>query len=1234
MTTLSGSDLRLYPHRLVTSDRDLLATMSYNRNNRQPYNSGGRYRQPYNSYQNQYRGPQVNQAEQVSNLVAQALADIEKKKAEASEKQALLKAMQAMQETVTQALKRKDGDAEPPEPKRARKSKREEKTQTPLNSQDDDDDHQPDLVEEWDPDTVTPDQVRMTSSKILPLSLVLGLKNCEAETDVSNLIKSKYKSGAKFRKPQLLAVGKQAGSLEKSPKKLYDFILSVATLTFQMVICYIEQNSVEIPFPICMEENERESLRSEVTDSGLLVLSTKPTLRPRVGLKEWVTRYVIFCQLMVTLYCAGPTLHHINFIFRSIASPHTRLGWLATESWSVPNIVYMAFSVKDGSFYVGETSLTLCDRIYSHLSCLKTDFARTVWRSPSEFVFVPLHHCHTVIGRHAPPEQKRIFRRKIEYILIRALRPNLNGEYSPRFIKPGFSRMPQRHILNSMLNRTPRAVITWEIMLYKIKVGTSPPVETPTLDSSLLCIPDNSVITVSIARHGCNITDFGKCRSLFAASRTLGHTSHLLSPFNKSRLFTSPITFILSNPSVLQPDRVLTMTKPSVEYLVGAMISAEALRNFLLRDALRSKLRLLYGMTIKKQYILRMHESILVPDSYVRQLLFEWIDSCDMPSSVKAIVRRRLSIVRKKSKTIGDHLFNYRQHDTKVNLNASACCTCGAAPGAQHLKVLARDHPNSLVALAGTLGAHFVPSQSRASVSNSIEISTLKTDISAAIPLRLRHLLDGKLLQPPTDLVTKIMAQGYSLRNDSAITSDAITAILRTLKGLVISPCDKNAKVMLIECPIRRAESLKKCFLSVPHYTVLRHDDQASYNAKRDAILKQMDTFLDRKEIQAIDSKRKGASLPYNYVLSKYKDINRSRPVTSFYFHPVKKVYRKVGAALNYLLTHWPIANFNLDQVSDVTAFLRKAKVWKEKMTTFGLETAELQWDIREMFTNVPQHAIISSITTIMDSFHQTYLWVSPDGKQRAVSTHRTHQATIRIDFGTILSTVQFDVDTAFSTLGTRVILHQRIGIPIGGIMSSTIARAVVSVMEAKTLLRNPILNHIVLGGRYTDDMRLYAASHTKEAAVELISTLAHNTYGSGLTVEMDNQPENFFVFVGMKGCKDGTFHPYNKNETESLSGAPQKFIRYQRSSSSVSRAQKYSGCVGALVYLADHSSNTTELRKGVIATVAEFRNLGFERKFIMNAYWKALSARPSLSHVTDFKALIDQTFRIVRTKS
>lgn len=1211
--------------------------MSYNRDrNRQPYNNN-RYRPPYNNnYGSQpYRGH--NQAEQVSNLVAQALADIEKKKSEANEKQALLKAMQAMQQTVTEALKRNDGPIGQDEAKRIKRSKKEAKNEQGLSSQEDDEIHLADLVDEWDPDTVTTDQVKHTASKILPLTLILGIRNCETPEDVSNLIKSRFKSGSKLKKPQLLAMAKKAGSSEKSLKKIYDFVTEVAKMYFEMVISSLTSDMflpiVKISLPLTLEESEHLALRAEATELGSSLLMTQPKQKPRFGLRNWVTKYVSYCRIMTTLFCANSTsLPHISAILSNVTTEWTRMGWLAKESWYVPNIIYLAFHLVSGSFYIGETSLNLAQRVFSHFASLKTSFAQRAWSSPSQIIFLPIHHCHTVIGRQAPMQQKKFFRKKVEYLLIRSLTPDMNGEFS-KYAKKKFSAPLQQRILSSLLHRTPSAIKSWKIMLYKVHVtdGFSP-IETTSLESCLLSVPDCSLVTISIIKHGHNISDFERCRKLFPGSKAIGHGSKMSSPFNKSKLFSTPITILLNNPSRLQPKHVLDMKNPSAEYLIGALQSAQGLRDFELEKALISKLRILYGVKLRKKYILKIHESLNAPDSYVRELVSTWLDTYDMPASIKALLRRRLYISRTQSRNIGDFLFNYRQFDDKVDLKQPEC-TCGTLLG-DHLKVLASNHSDALVAHAGNLGAHFVPRQTYGAVLKAVQIQPLIKAFLDAVPLSLRHHLIGKTAPRSQDLLHNILAYGYTSRDDSTFSIDALHTVRETLRGLIVSPCDKNNKVMLIECPVIRINSLKQAYIGVPHYEPTFFDNEKACEKEKTSILRKMDVFLLRDDIKTLDSKLQGARLPYNYILSKFKDIRRSRPVTSYFYHPLKKVFRKIGAALNHLLITWTAPHFNLDKVADVPIFLDRATEWKEKMARFGLTTAEGQWDVKEMFTNIPQSAIITSVELIMASFVHRCLWVSLDGNQNKVRALKTREAVLKIDFNTMLRTVAFDINMAFSTLGSKVILKQKIGIPIGGIMSSTIARIVVSVMEYRILTSQPVLQHLTLGGRYTDDLRLYTASFSPDAAAELAATFVKHTYTSGLHVVPDEQPTDNFVFVGLKGTTQGSYHPFNKNEHQCLSGEKQKFIRFQSASSSVSRIQKYAGIVGALVYIADHSASADDIKKAFITTVAEFSNLGFPRSFIINAYNKALYARPMLSVINNYEQLIDQTLTIIRTKS
>ena len=142
------------------------------------------------------------------------------------------------------------------------------------------------------------------------------------------------------------------------------------------------------------------------------------------------------------------------------------------------------------------------------------------------------------------------------------------------------------------------------------------------------------------------------------------------------------------------------------------------------------------------------------------------------------------------------------------------------------------------------------------------------------------------------------------------------------------------------------------------------------------------------------------------------------------------------------------------------------------------------------------------------------------------------------ISFEVIKKVVMFDLQQAWSALGKKILLQQTVGIPIGGVMSATLARLMVSNCERIAIQKFPLLKVLVKAGRYTDDLRAYALATSEEAGNKLLDTMAQSIYDGGLKVKPDPQ-ESIFSWVGFSG-NGPDFWCANKNAQRMLQGKVQ----------------------------------------------------------------------------------------------
>ena len=103
-------------------------------------------------------------------------------------------------------------------------------------------------------------------------------------------------------------------------------------------------------------------------------------------------------------------------------------------------------------------------------------------------------------------------------------------------------------------------------------------------------------------------------------------------------------------------------------------------------------------------------------------------------------------------------------------------------------------------------------------------------------------------------------------------------------------------------------------------------------------------------------------SIPYSYILVKAKDINRSRPIVSYYHHPLKRTFNYASRGLTHILKQSNMKSFTLWSCKSMTATLKQFQ--KQLGTAHGPNTRIMAYcaDIKNMYTSLPHDAIIDAI--------------------------------------------------------------------------------------------------------------------------------------------------------------------------------------------------------------------------------------------------------------------------------
>ena len=143
-----------------------------------------------------------------------------------------------------------------------------------------------------------------------------------------------------------------------------------------------------------------------------------------------------------------------------------------------------------------------------------------------------------------------------------------------------------------------------------------------------------------------------------------------------------------------------------------------------------------------------------------------------------------------------------------------------------------------------------------------------------------------------------------------------------------------------------------------------------------ESILEKYKSFYDSENLQRIARFNQSGSLPYLYIMAKEKDFNKLRPLASYFFHPLKLVYRYTSMALAVVLKSLPDTHFNLSKTFDTLDYLQHIMdtINEHMINPQDTSLAIYAGDIKNLFTELPhdevEKAVFWALQTIQSKKH------------------------------------------------------------------------------------------------------------------------------------------------------------------------------------------------------------------------------------------------------------------------
>ena len=252
--------------------------------------------------------------------------------------------------------------------------------------------------------------------------------------------------------------------------------------------------------------------------------------------------------------------------------------------------------------------------------------------------------------------------------------------------------------------------------------------------------------------------------------------------------------------------------------------------------------------------------------------------------------------------------------------------------------------------------------------------------------------------------------------------------------------------------------------------------------------------FYDDEELSSIakfsNSKQsKGKSVPYLYIMAKLKDVNKVRPLASYFHHNLKYVYRYTSMALALILKQLEVLHFNLFKTFDTLPTLQQIMqdIDNHIINTEDLTLSTYAGDIKNLFTELPhdevERAVIWALKKVQSLKHcrgrnSVTLNLKCKSSSRIGPSYDS-DSTITISFEKIFKICKFDMDNAYFYIHDYI-LKQILGIPQGSPLSPTLAQCCLIFFESQ-FLDSIYDNTYFFGLRYFDDVRLLSIAYSND---------------------------------------------------------------------------------------------------------------------------------------------------------
>jgi len=441
------------------------------------------------------------------------------------------------------------------------------------------------------------------------------------------------------------------------------------------------------------------------------------------------------------------------------------------------------------------------------------------------------------------------------------------------------------------------------------------------------------------------------------------------------------------------------------------------------------------------------------------------------------------------------------------------------------------------------------------------------------------------------------------VKADTYISAHATRKAVRKLKGWLITYADKNPGMLIACCPMWYYDKMNETFKCNG-----TQDSYIKIDTTEDKLLNEWHNFY-KQNLQNIGMYfNKKGRIPYGYILPKFKDLNKTRPIVSYYYHPLRRILNLFARALTFLLKTCTV-------VKHLTIWNTDALIANIQLQTNGwMERNNHQYDIitgdiKNMYTMLPPEEMIQAVEWLLQHViprrREQYITIKKRGRDGARFGRTYNRDThTEIKITQIITIVQFDTNNCFFKTGPTI-LKQVWGVPMGSPMSPIIAILVCARREHYCLngLQREI--NMIRAFRYVDDMMIILKyKKNKRYLTERIANKIMNCYHQcmEMNIEQYDRTVNFLEYkIAVKDNKIIIGH-LCKNEEHFMETGTLKFMKLPEATSFVAKKQKLGMIIGNFCRIKRHCSNLTTLALAMEQTCTEMKVCGYGKKLLIEA--------------------------------